>query len=84
MATITVRNLPYDVKEALRVMAAQNGVSLEAYVRRILKRESTQNAPERPDLAALALDYFGSAHGIALDLPPRGSHRDARRLFDES
>ncbi len=33
MASVTIRNLPDDVKERLRVRAAQNGRSLEAEVR---------------------------------------------------
>lgn len=37
MTTITVRNLPAEVRRALRVRAAQHGRSMEAEVREILE-----------------------------------------------
>ncbi|MBT1158244.1 plasmid stabilization protein [Aminobacter anthyllidis] len=39
MATLTIRNVPEDVKQALRVKAAQNGNSLEEALRQILSGE---------------------------------------------
>ncbi|GAA4127002.1 hypothetical protein ACFFTN_02975 [Aminobacter aganoensis] len=39
MATLTIRNVPEDVKQALRVKAAQNGNSLEEALRQILADE---------------------------------------------
>ena len=36
MAMLTVRNLPDDVHRALRLLAAENGVSTEAAVRNLL------------------------------------------------
>ncbi|PWK70741.1 plasmid stabilization protein [Aminobacter sp. AP02] len=39
MATLTIRNVPEDVKQALRVKAAQNGNSLEEALRQILSDE---------------------------------------------
>jgi hypothetical protein len=36
MATLTIRNLPDDTRDALRISAAKNGRSLEAEVRAIL------------------------------------------------
>jgi plasmid stability protein len=41
MATITIRNLKDEVRDALRVQAARNGQSLEAEVREILERSVT-------------------------------------------
>ncbi len=37
MAMLTVRNLPEEVHRALRVRAAQHGISMEAEVREILE-----------------------------------------------
>lgn len=41
MATITIRNLKDEVRDALRVQAARNGRSLEAETREILERAVT-------------------------------------------
>ena len=38
MATITVRDLPDDVRDRIRIRAAQNGRSMEAEVRRVLEQ----------------------------------------------
>ena len=37
MASLTIRNLPEDVKQSLRVQAAQAGLSMEAYARNLLQ-----------------------------------------------
>ena len=39
MATLTIRNVPDDVKQALRVKAARKGRSLEETLRQILANE---------------------------------------------
>jgi phosphopantothenoylcysteine decarboxylase/phosphopantothenate--cysteine ligase len=39
MATLTIRNLPDEVAEALRELAARNGRSMEEQVRRILAEQ---------------------------------------------
>ncbi|WP_455479440.1 bifunctional phosphopantothenoylcysteine decarboxylase/phosphopantothenate--cysteine ligase CoaBC [Bartonella sp. B23] len=41
MASITIRNLSPEVKESLRVRAAQNGVSMEEEARRLLSNPNT-------------------------------------------
>lgn len=41
MASITIRNLSPEIKEALRVRAAQNGISMEEEVRRLLSNPTT-------------------------------------------
>lgn len=46
MATLTIRNVPEDVKQALRVKAAQNGNSLEEALRQILSDQvGAQDVP---------------------------------------
>jgi plasmid stability protein len=44
MATLTIRKLPDDVRDALRLRAARNGRSMEAEVREMLARELTPKA----------------------------------------
>lgn len=45
MATLTIRNVPEDVKQALRVKAAQSGHSLEEALRQLLSEQA--NGPNR-------------------------------------
>jgi plasmid stability protein len=44
MAALTIRNLPDEVRDELRVRAAKNGRSMEAEVRAILEAACTQPA----------------------------------------
>ena len=75
MASITIRNLPDKTKEALRIHAAQCGVSLEAYVRQILKKASCANGLKSVSILDMAEKYFGFKHGIDVELPERSSKR---------
>jgi plasmid stability protein len=43
MPTLTIRNLPDHVHSALRTLAAQDGISVEAEVRNILTNVCTNN-----------------------------------------
>ncbi len=62
MATITVRNLPEDVRRALEVRAKQNGRSTEAEVRVIL---TTATHPAgRLKLGSLLADIAREAGGL--------------------
>lgn len=47
MAMLTVRNLPDEVHQALRVQAAINGRSMEAEARAILKKAVLTDAQKR-------------------------------------
>jgi len=71
MANITIRDLPDQTKEALRVAAAQSGISLEAYARHILQKASCSDFFEPVNILNLAKQCFGSKHGVDLDLPSR-------------
>ncbi len=64
MANLSVRRIDDETYRRLRIRAAENGVSMEEEVRRILKRAVA--APER--LGDLALEYFGSEHGAEIEL----------------
>jgi plasmid stability protein len=71
MANLSVRNIDDTIFERLRIRAAQNGVSMEEEVRRIIQRSVA--SPER--LGQLALECFGPAHGVELELPDRQPHQ---------
>lgn len=50
MATLTIRNLPDEVRQRLRMRAARAGRSMEAEVRAILCQASNEGAPtETPE-----------------------------------
>lgn len=55
----------------LKIRAAENGVSMEEEVRRILSLAVTP--PER--LGDLALRLFGAEHGVELKMPSRQPHQ---------
>jgi plasmid stability protein len=46
MATLTIRNLPDEVRDRLRVRAAQNGRSMEAEAREMLEIALDSRTPE--------------------------------------
>lgn len=75
MANITVRDLPDQTKEDLRVKAALSGVSLEAYVRLILQTASASDRFTQFNIIDLADKYFGSQNGVELELPSRATKR---------
>lgn len=76
MTSITIRKIPEPTKERLRIRAARAGVSLEAYLRRVLQNASETDSRLPPNLADLSLTLFGEKNGIDLDLPPRGHDRE--------
>lgn len=70
MPSLSVRNIDDAVYQRLRVRAAEHGISMEEEVRRIIKR--SVDLPDR--LGELALECFGPANGVELELPERQSH----------
>lgn len=69
MSTLTVRNLDDDLKTRLRVRAAQNGRSMEAEAREIL-RTSLATQP-RTGLGTMIHSRFVGLGLDDLELPPR-------------
>lgn len=71
MATLTIRNVPDDVKQALRVKAAQGGHSLEEALRQLLadKAAGVETLASRID----AEEIMRRAEELAADEP-----RDSR------
>lgn len=83
MASITIRNLPDATKHTLRVRAAEQGMSMEAYVRRLLQEASAEVQEPQMTIIEAAKKFFGPFNGIDdLELPSRRSHRTGP-TFDE-
>ena len=79
MATLTIRNVNPEVQKRLRVRAAQNGRSMEAELRQILK-DAVGAAPEAEEsglsLAEAIRRRFAPYGGVELDIPPREFGRE--------
>ena len=73
VASITIRKLDDQIKERLRVRAAQAGRSMEEEARGILIR--SLGGLDGPGVLARAEAYFGPEHGVDLDIPPRQQAR---------
>jgi antitoxin FitA len=75
MASITIRNLEDDIKQRLRVRAAEHGRSMEEEVRDILRRVMGAGVPAR-NLAAAIRARVAPSGGVDLDLPAREPMRE--------
>ena len=74
MASVTIRNLPDDVKQDLRERAARNGRSLEEEARRALIALVRPEASEpRPSIGEML--FRMSRPGLDLPIPPRSRAR---------
>jgi antitoxin FitA len=82
MASITIRNLEDDIKQRLRVRAAQHGRSMEEEAREILRREMGEGAPAR-NLAAAIRARIAPFGGVDLAILPRESMREPPRFGQE-
>ncbi len=70
MAAVSIRDLDDEVKERLRVRAAEHGRSLEAEIRLILAE--AVRGPGEHHLGRAILDAFDD-DGVELELPGRAS-----------
>ena len=70
-STLTVRNLDDAVKGRLRLRAAQNGRSMEAEARAILRDALFGPGASEPRLGSRIHERFAGLRGDALDLPAR-------------
>ena len=75
MASITIRNLEDDIKQRLRVRAAEHGRSMEEEARDILRRVLSDAATPR-DLAAAIRARVTPDARADLDLPAREPMRE--------
>ena len=75
MASITIRNLDDDIKQRLRVRAAEHGRSMEEEARDILRRVMGEGAPPK-NLAAAIRARLAPAARAELVLPGREGLRE--------
>jgi len=78
MAAVSIRDLDDQVKERLRIRAAEHGRSMEAEIRAILSAAVSEPVAAT-GLAQALLMRFGALGGLDLDLParttaPRAAH----------
>ncbi len=72
MAALTIRNLDEDVKRRLRIRAAENGRSMEAEAREILRAALRERlTPPTRGFGTRAAAIFAEAGGAELEIPPR-------------
>lgn len=67
MATLTIRNLPDEVRDRLRVRAARNGRSMEAEARALIA-EAVSEAPSPPEDARARVKRLQDL--VARHIPP--------------
>lgn len=79
MAVMTIRGLDDDVRERIRIRAAQHGRSMEAEVRAILTDAVT--SPLERTLADLLLDLREAARGGDFEIPEQVRNAPARDPF---
>ena len=88
MATLTIRNLDDDVKQALRERAARHGVSMEEEARVLLRKsvnEGDGSASAKPegetfyDRVMALREKYGA---FDLEIPPRTEIAGERTVFD--
>ena len=76
MASITVRNLEEDLKQRLRIRAAENGRSMQEEARQILKAALHQDEAPPKDLGTAIHERFKQLGGVELEIPPREPMRE--------
>jgi plasmid stability protein len=79
MASITIRNLDDEIKQRLRVRAAEHGRSMEEEARDILRRVMSESASPR-DLAAAIRARVSPGARADLELPAREPMREPPQL----
>jgi plasmid stability protein len=73
VASLTIRNIPDDVKRQFHQRAAANGRSMEEEGRRLII--AAVEAPRRPRKSIGQMLYEGSRPGVDLQIPPRSRAR---------
>ncbi len=71
MASITIRNLDEDLKQRLRIRAAEKGTSMEQAARDILRINLYSDRPKVGNLAEAIRNRFAPLEGVELRIPPR-------------
>lgn len=70
VAALTIRNVDDATKAALRIRAAQHGVSMEEEARRILREALSRTSTPSP-LGQRLLERFAGVAGAEFELPHR-------------
>jgi plasmid stability protein len=83
MASITIRNLDDDIKQRLRMRAAEHGRSMEEEAREILRRVMSETAAPR-DLAAAIRARVAPGARVDLELPAREPMREIPQFGRQS
>ncbi|MCE2453658.1 MAG: plasmid stabilization protein [Nitrospinae bacterium] len=76
MASITIRNLDDDVKNRLRMRAAENGRSMEEEAGLILREAVGREVAPEKGLGTAIHERFKPFGGVELELPPREPMRE--------
>ena len=76
MASLSIRNLDETTKKRLRIRAAENGRSMEAEARTILKRTVEMEPDPQENLYDAIRRIVEPIGGVELELPPREPMRD--------
>ena len=80
MASITVRKIEDELKQRLRMRAAEHGHSMEEEARSILRSAlGGEAAPEKGRGTAIH-DLFKPFGGVELEIPPREPMRELPRF----
>ena len=74
MASITIRNLDEDLKQRLRIRAAEKGTSMEQEVRDILRMSLNSGRPKAKDLAEAIKTSLCSARRRGTEDTTQGAH----------
>lgn len=80
MSSITVRNIEDEVKQRLRVRAAEHGRSMEEEVRVILRSALGWDETPAKGLGTALHELFKPFGGVELDIPPRAPMRELPRF----
>lgn len=78
---LTIRNIAPDLKTQLRILAAQQGVSMEEQVRRILQKALFPKN-EKKGFGSRMQRYFIKHGGAELELPARSLPQQAPNFSD--
>jgi plasmid stability protein len=79
MASITIRKLPENTKQRLRMRAARNGRSMEQEARELLETALSRKETEPENIGEAIHRIFARLGGVDLKIPPRrGTIREIR------
>ncbi len=71
---LTIRNIDESIKSKLRIMAAEQGLSMEEQVRRIIRKAVFPEG--KKGLGSRIQQRFSKLGGVELELPKRSLPRD--------